>query len=489
MSDYLPTPTLSRFHASQAFYRLVIGPVGSGKSTGCCAEIMSRAMEQSPGPDKIRRSRWVVVRNTYRELRDTTVKTWLDWFPESSVGRFSQADMTHRIKFGDVEAEVMFRALDRPDDVKKLLSLELTGAWVNEAREVPKSIVDALGDRVERYPAAKDGGCTWAGVILDTNPPDEDHWIYRMAEEERPSTWEVFKQPGGLIEQGGRFVHNPAAENLGNLPRDYYLKRMEGKPLEHVRVYYAAQYGFAFDGKPIFPEYVDAIHCHHEPISPIKGIPLFVGLDFGLTPAAIIAQRLPIGRWVWIDELVAEDMGAVRFGELLSAKLIGEYGGYEVNVWGDPAGESRSDVDERTPMQILRAMGIPCKPTPTNDFTLRREALARPLSRLIDGKPGLIISPRCKVARKGLAGGYCYKRLKVAGDAKYHDKPDKGPFSHVVEAGEYAMLGGGEGLSLLRNPHAKAGPRKADFNFQFSTDRNRSGIGNRQSSAVHAGRA
>ena len=143
--------------------------------------------EQKPSADGKRKSRWVVVRNTYRELADTTVKTWLDWFPEQYLGPFIQQDMTHHISYGDIEAEVLFRALDRPQDVKKLLSLELTGAWINEAREVPKSVIDMIQGRVGRYPSKREGGPTWFGVIMDTNPPDNDHWWYTLAEVDKPA--------------------------------------------------------------------------------------------------------------------------------------------------------------------------------------------------------------------------------------------------------------------------------------------------------------
>jgi hypothetical protein len=79
---YNPSPTLARFHASPALVRGVRGPIGSGKSVGCCWEIWTRALEQRKSPDGIRRSRWLVTRNTYGELTSTTIKTWLDWFPE-----------------------------------------------------------------------------------------------------------------------------------------------------------------------------------------------------------------------------------------------------------------------------------------------------------------------------------------------------------------------------------------------------------------------
>jgi len=124
---YTANPTFQAFHASEARRRGVMGPVGSGKSTGMCMEIMRRAQEQKAGADGLRRTRWAVVRNTYGELKDTTLKTWLDWFPEDVFGTFNRTDMHHNIRVNDVHMEVLFRALDRPKDVAKLLSLEITG--------------------------------------------------------------------------------------------------------------------------------------------------------------------------------------------------------------------------------------------------------------------------------------------------------------------------------------------------------------------------
>ncbi|MHB8084269.1 MAG: phage terminase large subunit [Dehalococcoidia bacterium] len=461
-----PSPTIKRFMKSGAFYRGLMGPVGSGKSSACCVEIMRRASEQKPNTRKVRKSRFAIIRNTYRELSDTTIKTWQDWFPAETFGNINQQTMSQQFVLkiqnskGEfdgtlAEVEILFRALDRPQDVKKLLSLELTGAWVNEAREVPKGVVDTLGDRVGRYPTIRDGGCTWRGVIMDTNPPDDDHWWYRLAEEDRPEGWEFWKQPGGLIELGGKFIPNPQSENLENLESGYYLTRMAGKSDAYIRVYYCAQYGFVREGKPVFPEYNDSVHCSSEILEPVKGLPIYVGLDFGLTPAALFGQRLPIGRWQWFDELVTEDMGAVRFGDLLAAKLRGEYDGYEFDIYGDPAGNSRAETDESTPFLILQAKGIPAKPAPSNDFTLRREAVAVQMGRLaMDGKPGFLISPKCKVTRKGMAGGYRFKRVQVAGDERYQDKPDKNKYSHPCEAGQYLMLGAGEGDKLITSPNA-----------------------------------
>ena len=160
------SPTVWKFLHDDSFVRGLMGPVGSGKSYGCAAEIMLRAVRQQPSPrDGIRYTRFVIVRNTYPELRTTTIKTWQELFPEDTWGSMRwQPPISHHIKIptrGDIpgiDCEVIFMALSSPQDVRKLLSLELTGAWVNEARELPKAVIDGLTHRVGRYPVKSDGG-------------------------------------------------------------------------------------------------------------------------------------------------------------------------------------------------------------------------------------------------------------------------------------------------------------------------------------------
>ncbi len=62
---YNASLTLSDFHRSRAFYRGVRGPVGSGKSTAMCWEIMRRAQEQAADSNGVRRTRFAVIRNCY----------------------------------------------------------------------------------------------------------------------------------------------------------------------------------------------------------------------------------------------------------------------------------------------------------------------------------------------------------------------------------------------------------------------------------------
>lgn len=469
---YNAEPTPSRFHLDDSFYRCMRGPVRSGKSTSMCIEIMNRASKQKPSAFGFRRTRWAVIRNTYRELEDTTLRTWLMWFPETVFGPFNRRTMTHMVRFNDIQCEVIFRALDRPDDITKLLSLELTGAWVNEAREVPKAIIDVLGDRVEQYPPKMNEGCTWGGVIMDTNSPDEDHWWFDLEasppqirlDSGKKVGWKFFVQPGALLEINGKFVPNPKAENIRNLNggHNYYMKRLAGKKDSYVRVYYCNQFGFVDEGKRVHPEYSDSTHCSPSPLVPDPRHPVVIGLDFGLTPAAAFFSRRPNGQWWLFHEIATKDVGIKKFGELLLMPyILSNLLDFNIEVYGDTYGNVGSQNDKTTPQQILETMGLSISmPEMESGPNIRKESLSAPLARMIDGEPGLLVDPSCTVIRKGLSSKYVYKRIQVVGDEKYHDKPDKNFWSHVCEAAQHAMVGAGEGKLLLHRPKKPYKPRK-----------------------------
>ena len=477
--DFRTSPVVYDFLSSNAFVRGVMGPVGSGKSYACAAEVMMRAVKQKPSPiDGIRYSRFAIVRNSYPMLKTTTIKTWLDLFPEATFGPMLWTPpITHHIRLpsrGDaagIDCEVIFLALDQPKDVRKLLSLELTGAWVNEARELPKAVIDGLTHRVGRYPTKRDGGASWHGIWMDTNPMDDDHWWFRMAEKEKmtgPYAWKFFKQPGGMAEvdpadlpenpeandhvfsAGKWWKLNPKAENIGNLPSGYYQQMLLGKNLDWIRCYAGGLYTYVQEGRPVWPEYDDALMSGDVDYDP--QLPIQVGLDFGLTPAAVVGQRYPNGRWVILHEIVTFDMGLERFGQQLLAELNAKYPTAQVMLWGDPAGMARDAIYEVTAFDHLRTLGLRAQPTYSNDFKVRREAAAMPMQRLINGKPGLIVSRDCKMLRKSLGGGYHFKRVAIgAGQERFRDAPNKNEHSHIGDAFGYLLLGGGEHKRMTRS--------------------------------------
>ena len=471
------------FLKDETFFRGLRGPVGSGKSVACCVEVFRRALMQEKSPDGKRKSRWAIIRNTNPQLRTTTIKTWLDWFPEEDWGRFSwSVPYTHHISKGDLELEVMFLALDRPEDVKKLLSLELSGIWINEAREIPKSIIDACTMRVGRYPSMRDGGPTWTGVIADTNAPEEDHWWPIMAGEVpipdhiskeeskmlvKPNNWKFYTQPSAMNEvkddEGniGSYVSNPLAENKKNMMANYYTNLLQGKTKSWIDVYVMNKLGSIQDGKPVYNMFNGEVHIAKEEIPVADGVPLFIGLDFGLTPAAIFGQKVR-GRWLLLQEIVAFDMGIVRFAELLRQEIAVRYANCDVNIFGDPAGDFRAQTDESTPFQILRGAGLKARPTHSNDVALRLESVSAPLQRMVDGHSGVLIDYRCKELIKGFEGGYHYRRMQVSGE-RYEDKPSKDRYSHIHDALQYLMLGSGEGRQVMGFKPVQAFNARVEF--------------------------
>ena len=483
--DFSTSPMVWKFLQSKAFVRGVMGPVGSGKSYACCAEIMMKAVQQKPSPiDGIKYSRFAIVRNSYPMLKTTTIKTWLDLFPENTFGPLLWTPpITHHIRLparegaAGIDCEVIFLALDQPKDVRKLLSLELTGAWVNEARELPKAVIDGLTHRVGRYPTKRDGGATWHGIIMDTNPMDDDHWWFRLAEKEKMSgafKWEFFRQPGGVEEadvaelpenpeandciySAGRWwKKNSKAENISNLPAGYYQQMLLGKNLDWIRCYAEGKYTYVQEGRPVWPEYDD--NMMSADLDYDMSLPIHVGLDFGLTPAAVIGQKTGAGTWNILHEIVTFDMGLERFGQQLLGELNARYPKAQVLVWGDPAGMQRDAIYEVTAFDHLRTLGLRAQPTPSNDFKVRREAAAAPMQRLIGGKPGLRVDKSCKLLRKSLAGGYHFKRISVgAGQERFRDAPNKNEHSHVGDAFGYLLLGGGEHRRMTKNSHLPTG--------------------------------
>ena len=466
-----PGKVVKEFLKDDSFFRGLRGPVGSGKSVSCCIEVFRKALKQEPSPDGKRKSRWAVIRNTNPQLKTTTIKTWLDWFPETTFGNFAYSvPFTHKIHFHDVELEVIFLALDRPEDVKKLLSLELTGVWINEAREIPKSIVDACTMRVGRFPSMKDGGPTWYGVIADTNAPDEDHWWSimsgevpapdHMSEEEslmllKPDNWKFFVQPQGMLEikvndKIKAYELNKDAENIQNVTPEYYSNIIRGKSKSWIDVYVLNRLGTIEDGKVVYPSFREDVHIADEDI-PFAPVTVYIGLDFGLTPSAVFGQKLPDGRWILLHELVCFDIGTVKFGELLKHEIIKHCSQNDLKIFGDPAGDFRAQTDETTPFQILRQQGIQAFPAPSNDVGLRIESVEVSLNRMVDGKPGFLMNKSCNQLRKGFLGGYHYRRIQTAGE-RYDDKPNKNKYSHVHDALQYLMLGAGEGRSLTVGP-------------------------------------
>lgn len=452
--SYEDAPTLLNFANSRTNTRVLMGPFGSGKSSACVMELLQLAAGQEPNDEGVRKTRWVVVRNTYRQLIDTTQKTFFDWVPIGDCGTFKVTDHQYiidKIPGPDntkMEIEVLFRALDRPEHVRNLLSMEVTGAWLNELREIPRIIWDAMDGRVGRYPSMKDGGATWSGIIADTNPCDTDHWIYKLFFEQMPNDvamqgkYEFFSQPSGLSKE---------AENLKFLKKDYYKNMCIGKSPEFIKVYVEGMFGYVRDGKPVFPNYNDAFHLAPEPLEAKRGVPLILAFDFGLTPAVVFCQQMANGRFNVLRELCGKDIGLKRFvTDVVRPFLFANFHGLPIVATGDPAGVRRND-DESTAYMILKSLGINARPAQTNSFVARYNSVDGLLMKLLDQRGAFQLDSRCVMLHKGFLGEYKFRRIRVSHDDKFVDMPDKNDYSHPHDALQYAAMLAEHGMQQVRS--------------------------------------
>ena len=449
--NYTPVPSVTPYLLSEKFQSFIVGPVGSTKTTASLMKIPIEAKKVAACADGIRRSRCAVVRNTRQMLLDSTIKDFLGLFPEGQAGTYLRTELRFILKFDDVECDVLFRGLDDANDVRRLLSLQLSFAMVDEVREINSDVFDALTGRLGRYPngmmvphrpqwGVDEKGNPVQGCVDDTgkqlkkvwgatNPPDMDaHWEQYLTNAD-PQKIHVTIQPGGLT---------PEADWVQHLPSNYYEDLCEGKSEDWVDVYVNGKWGKSLSGLPVYDKTFTAdFHVAKENIKPIQNgdYPITIGIDFGRTPSAVFMQRDPRGRVLVMGEITSENMGIETFiNTKLNPHISNTYPGYQFVCAPDPAGFMKQQLNEMTLVDALKNAGFKCVKPPTNDPEKRIAAVERLLSQQLEGKAMFIIDPRCEHLIKGFRSGY---RYKVKKNGEMEDKPDKNEFSHIHDALQY----------------------------------------------------
>lgn len=466
-------PTVASMMKSEAFFRGIAGPVGSGKTTGCIFELFRRAVEQAPAPDGFRYTRFAIVRQTLSQLKMTVLKDILSWLKE--VSHFKVQDNTIFIEFGDVKSEWVLIPLENQEDQQRLLSSQLTGAWMSECIEMDSDLVAPIAGRCGRYPSGQLGNPTWFGIIADTNFPSLGSDWHKVMAIDVPPDWQWFFQPGGLTPEAENLPYLVQTEETIKLAEDdpvriaqgrkYYERLARGKNADWVKRYVDAQYGDDPSGTAVFREsFKMSFHVADE-VLPVQGHPLIVGQDFGRDPWAVICQLDHKGRFRVLQEVPADDIGLeqhLRMG-LRPALTSERYFGRPIAVIGDPAGRSKDSLYEETSFDLIKRAGFMAYPAPTNDIDPRLRSVEAFLLGQVDGGPMMLIDrQRCPTLIRALSGGYRYAKTRAGTRKTTPDKTGPGAiYSHVADALQYACLaahGGLQGMivrQLNRNPPAR----------------------------------
>lgn len=454
---YKMLPTIKRFHESPAQIRCIVGPVGSGKTTGAAWENIRFIPEFMHRVYGVKKTRGVIVRNTYDELIDTTQKTVFDWFPPGQAGDYQAQRKTYNVQFSDgIECEVLFRSCDRKEDVKKFKSLELTWYWIDESIEVADEIKRMLKNRIGRYPARKD----YPNLKEDqetprfgtetTNPPDVTHPTYSNF------SWDT--NPPGPIPEGEPLKKHvgfwqPPKENEVNLRKGYYddLRADYADHPDWVDMYIDGKPGVIAKGKLVYNNFRRDIHQASGPLI-WSGQPLYRGWDdSGNIPACVVAMTPTPGRIHILNEFCSDRMNIGDFARNAVSQCNTLYPGAEWMDWDDPAGwneySTRKGGFTSNAKIIMESTGIEMKPSEQNIST-RVNSVEDQLAKI----DGMLIDPKCVRLLNGFLGGYCYP--EVGNTGVFRDKPDKNRFSHVHDALQYVIV------RLVRSIPAKKKPVK-----------------------------
>jgi hypothetical protein len=490
--DYGDVPTIWRFANDNTFMRVLMGPWGSGKSTaGGVVEILRRAGQQKPWlSDGVRRTRWAVARASNRKLEDTTIKTWEYWIKKFGDVNWSDFEKTKKnlniVMTGEpdengkpttIETEINFRQLDDEHDVDNLLSTEYTGAHFNELKEIEvKQIWDDMSGRVGRYPPIQEGGPTWCGIWGDTNPPDTDHWIYKLFEEDRPLFCPVCKMPdGGAVlftprevdgklappvcpvcgreekdglpatvifkQPSGRGLDGVPPENIKWLRPGYYTNLMVGKDPSWITANVDGRYSYVRDGRPVYPLWNDLKHLAVKDRDAHPSYPLVCGWDCtGNKQGFSINQQFPDAKFRTYDEIYLEDTDSKTFLEnAVMPYMRAVYPGWpwsRVQVIIDPAAK-RSDSSPTNAVQESRNLGIQ---NVVKAFANNWDARFGAVNRLLLMNQ-YELNPRCKILHRGFLGEYRVARKRVSNRDVYKDEPEKNKASHLHDSLQYAAEG------------------------------------------------
>ena len=440
IKTYIPLPTLRAFHECPAQNRAIVGPVGSGKTSAATLECGLYLPQFLYDQYKIKRSRWAIIRNSYPELRDTTMKTVKEWFPDV-VHKIQTSEM-HFTLPGGLRVEFLFRSCDRPEDVKKFKSLELTGAWIDESIEVKSEVLLMLKNRVGRFPPK----CPVKWCIETTNPPDIEHPLY--------SNYVWTTPPPGPVPEGEPLENHvgfwqPPGENDSNLRPMYYadLRHDYRNNPDWIDMYIDGKPGLMATGRLVFNNFKRSNHVSHGTLKWNNG-PLYRGWDnSGNCPAAVVVQCPTAGSIQVLREYCTDKMGIVDFTRWVVADCELRWPGASYTDYADPAGENQystksGDFTSNAELQLqeCRVQTIASE----QNWTARKEAVETSL-RLIDG---LLIDPSCHRLVNGFIAGYTYP--EIGGTGIFRDKPLKNRFSHPHDALQYVLV------KLTRPTYAKA---------------------------------
>lgn len=422
----MPEPHIVKFNAnpiqrqfieSRARADLFSSRMGEGKSAALVWSCFYHT-RHNPG------AQWYLIRDTWENLRKTTMEEFFKWFPPGIMGTWHETHKEFTWAEGITSGKVGFIGMDSPDDASKLMSRSMAGFGMDEPAPAIGSVgIDEMIFDIAMTRLRQDG-MKWYAAKLAENNPDETHWTYKK-----------FVQPGV---DGYQIWQPPRPENMLNLPAAYYAdmrKTLAHRP-DLIRRFVDGEFGFQQNGKAVTPQWNDRIHLTTG-LVPVRGREIILLWDFGHNPTCIITQVTPLGHWNILDSAVGEGIGTSELiMDWVKPLLIDRYKNFTLRHVGDNQGNQREQTTIlQSPVRVIRReLGGDWRSGPIKTAG-RVEPLRAVLTRLTGGR-GVVQVDRERATEvwQALRGGWHYNvtRTGITGG-----EPVKDPHSHPGDAMGY----------------------------------------------------
>jgi len=269
---------------------------------------------------------------------------------------------------------------------KEFESLEVGFVAIDEADECPYDTFKTLRSRLRKTGQPLYG-------LLAFNPPNTLHWIHDFFVKEADSTKQLFS--------------NNTYENIHNLSIDYVSELQKTYSGDELKRYLYGEWGSVYTELAVFNNWRSSVHmmkCDYVP-----GIPVIVGIDYGMMAGALACQ-LVNGQLRVLAELSEFNSGADMFSPRIVERFGQMFGSGKFVYLSDPTFISnRSSVDARTIKQVSKEVaGIDLKDG-IADWMERMNSVNFFLTKMSQGEASLLVDPSCKTLIAGFEGGYKFR--------------------------------------------------------------------------------
>lgn len=437
---------------------VIVGPIGSGKSVASVKKALISAQRIYPtGAGGVRRYVLGVWQPTYDRLWKQAIRKWWSVFPKDlSRSRWSGAPpraATHEIEihdpFGVIQLTVMFLAFSDLSDPEDLRGYEFTDCHGPEIDLWPKELLMKLLGRVGRDPAAE--RIKRLGRIFgDMNAPSVTNHLYPLLYEKKLPGFILHNQPGGL---------SPDAENIKAVGRAYYeqLKMLLADQPVEIRRLVDNIPGPITGTNLVYPGYQDLRNRSATTLAVYRELPVLVGIDNELSPAAVYTQCTSDGQSRTLAEIALQGLPIEELGARMLELEAKRFVDCEFTDYCDPAMLAGEDAGAKSERQRLEGvLHRKIKEASTNEPSRRRSAvndkIAGTRSTLADGRPAYIADPSCEGLRRGKMETYRFRKVQGTDELGSIAKTFDG---HVADAEQYAYLAHGTDAARKRQTDIK----------------------------------